>query len=166
MSRKENLRQCIECMVTYHNCKATHRDVDSVMCPCGVIFQTPSAGRNGKVFSTCDHDNLVPVPHWMTKTELAELRNPDTCKDFTVLSGKEMASKIILRNKSTWIDVHSEVRKRPLVAIRAEIAHVLQTKYKWSLSRIGAILNRDHTTVMNLLDRHEYLQRFLPSNAV
>lgn len=44
-------------------------------------------------------------------------------------------------------------QKRRLVAFRAMVAYVLRHEYGWKFSHIGDIMDRDHTTVMNLINQ-------------
>ena len=46
-------------------------------------------------------------------------------------------------------------RKRPYVVARQIIAYILRKKYNLTLSRIGKLMNRDHSTIVHNLECHK-----------
>jgi chromosomal replication initiator protein len=65
-------------------------------------------------------------------------------------SADQILESVARKHGLTLDDLHSPSRKRTLVAARREAATELRTK-GLSLTEIGRLMNRDHTTIMNLL---------------
>jgi chromosomal replication initiation ATPase DnaA len=62
---------------------------------------------------------------------------------------------ILERHKMPWEAISSCTRKAPVVACRHEVFRELKRELNWSASRIARLCNRDHTTVIYALRKHE-----------
>ena len=52
-------------------------------------------------------------------------------------------------------EIRSRNRKPRLVEARAQVAHILRDFLKMSYPAIGEIIDRDHTSVINLVNYHK-----------
>ena len=52
-------------------------------------------------------------------------------------------------------EIRSRNRKPRLVEARAQVAHILRDFLKMSYPEIGEIIDRDHTSVINLVNYHK-----------
>ncbi|NBN62077.1 helix-turn-helix domain-containing protein [Pannonibacter tanglangensis] len=68
--------------------------------------------------------------------------------------GAAIASEIAAKHRVTLADLTGPCRQRAIFRARAELAYRLRTELGWSFPRIGRLLNRDHTTIMNQVRVH------------
>lgn len=64
---------------------------------------------------------------------------------------QEAVAFILRRSRLTFAQVRGEGRTKDLVACRRELSAFLREKCGWSYPRIGKWMNRDHTSILNLL---------------
>jgi len=62
---------------------------------------------------------------------------------------------ILEKHNRSWTDVYSYSRKAPVVACRHEVFRELKKELQWSASRIARLCNKDHTTVIYALRKHQ-----------
>lgn len=84
----------------------------------------------------------VWVPREHTKPPpTAKVRFFDICKEFGLGS-------------TDVVSILSDRRDRDAVDLRMHVAHALRFE-GFSLKQIGSAMNRDHTSILNLLNRYE-----------
>ena len=75
------------------------------------------------------------------------------------------SSKLIAKaEEAMWLrrgDVQGRERHRPNVLGRALVVSILR-KRGWSYTQIGTLLNRDHSTIINLYKNLDIYTRFYP----
>lgn len=92
--------------------------------------------------------SLSPVPHG----EPCPCGKPGCYLPEPVFAGADAAiERWVEAQGLTMADVKRDNRRPAMVRVRREIARYLRD-HGWSLPRIGVFLDRDHTTVMNLLN--------------
>ena len=64
---------------------------------------------------------------------------------------RQIVLAVLTRHNTTWEALVGPGRFRPLVEARREISRKLHTEKGWAFAQIGRFLNRDHTSIMNLL---------------
>lgn len=73
--------------------------------------------------------------------------------------GYKLANEIIAQIASEWgltyDDVVGKRRLKTFVRCRREVAYTLRYSFSLSLTEVGIIMDRDHTTIMNLLRGRE-----------
>lgn len=65
-----------------------------------------------------------------------------------------------LNRKNPDVDILSKCRTDEHVQMRACVANVLFKEYKMGKSSIGRILNRDHTTIINLIKNEDVYKKY------
>lgn len=78
-----------------------------------------------------------------------------------LFSSKKLIAKA---EEAMWLrkgDVQGRERHRPNVLARALVVSILR-KRGWSYTQIGALLNRDHSTIINLYKNLDIYARFYP----
>lgn len=68
---------------------------------------------------------------------------------------KQIVSEISRKHGVTFEEITSEVRIPRVVHARQELMWRLRTEVLWGTPRIGRFVNRDHSTVLHGIGRHE-----------
>lgn len=86
---------------------------------------------------------LSPKPAYTT----ARLEGIPACSFDT----RQIVLTALTRYNTTWEAISGKGRFKPLVDARREISQRLHSEKGWAFAQIGRFLNRDHTSIMNLL---------------
>lgn len=89
-----------------------------------------------------------------------EVSDPDVLVNVTVnkvvvISAKAILEAVCQVNNTTVQLLLSPCRKRPVVRTRQMAAAILRNDQHYKLVDAGTCLDRDHTTILNLVKQHE-----------
>jgi chromosomal replication initiator protein len=59
-------------------------------------------------------------------------------------------------------DITSRVRKREVIDARFIFAHILKFEFSYTYERIGALLERDHTSIIHAVETHKERYHMYP----